>query len=88
MKNLRRVFYITLIIIALSMTFFSCRSRGGAEAAMKRIEDTKAEKAKEVQAQYDKALKRHMDIQTKKTRKQMKEVKKKSKEFNKQTKGK
>ncbi|MHC1706836.1 MAG: hypothetical protein AB9842_04845 [Bacteroidales bacterium] len=80
--------FIYLIIIILSITVLSCRSRGGASAAMKRIEDTKAEKAKEVQQQYDKAVKRHMDLQTKKTRKQMKELKKKSKKFNQQTKGK
>lgn len=88
MKHVIKSTGILLISIILSIAISSCRSSGGASAAMKRIQDTKDEKAAEVQKQYDKALKRHRDIQSKSTRKQMKEMKKKSREFNKQTKGK
>lgn len=76
------------MILCLSMSLLSCRSSGGASAAMKRIEDTKAEKAAEVQKQYDAAVKRHQKIQTKTTRKQMKKLKKQSQDFNRRTKGK
>lgn len=80
--------FILFISLLFSLFLLSCRSSGGASKAMKRIENTKAEKAKEVQKQYDKALERHMDIQSKSTRKQMKENKKRSKKYNSQTKGK
>ncbi len=79
---------IYLMIFCLSLSFLSCRSSGGASAAMKRIEDTKAEKAAEVQKQYDAAVKHHQKIQSKTTRKQMKKLEKQSKDFNRRTKGK
>ncbi len=82
-----RVLSVLLSAMVLGFCMMSCRTSGGAAAAMKRIEDTKAEKAKEVQKQYDNALKRHQDIQTKKTRKQMKALKKRSDELNKRTRG-
>jgi len=80
-------FIILLLTLSLGLCMMSCRTGGGATAAMKRIEDTKAEKAKEVQKQYDAALKRHQDIQTKQTRKQMKALKKRSDELNKRSRG-
>ena len=45
---------------------------------MKKIDARKKDKAKEVQAQYDKALSQHMKNQSKETRKQMKKHKKES----------
>ena len=85
---LRKNFFLVLISLLLLLAVYSCRSSGGANAAMKRINETKDAKAAEVQKQYDAAMKQHMKNQSKKTRKQMKELKKKSKDFNDHTKGK
>jgi predicted metalloprotease len=63
----------------MAMSLESCRT-SSYDKNMKKIDDRKAVKAKETQAQYDAALDRHRSIQTKDTRKQMKKHSKASKD--------
>lgn len=72
MKN--KALHILLLLLVLSLV--SCHTQSSSERSMKKIDARKAEKAKEVQAQYDRALKQHMKNQSKDTRKQMKKHKK------------
>jgi hypothetical protein len=73
----------TFILLVIVLGFSSCRSHSSVSKSIDKINDTKDAKAKEVQVAYDKAIKRHQDIQTKKTRKRMKEDKKKASKWSK-----
>jgi len=76
MKN-NKLFLVFFCILALSLA--SCRT-SSYDKNMKKIDDRKAVKAKETQAQYDAAMERHRSIQTRETRKHMKQHSKASKE--------
>lgn len=67
-----------IILLAASFFICSCRPQSAASKSMDKINATKAAKAKEVQEQYDKALKRHKKIQTKEVRKRMENTRKKA----------
>jgi hypothetical protein len=54
-----------------------------AHKQQKEIDKRKAERKKEVEVQYQTAVKRHQDIQTKETRKRMQKTNKRAKEINK-----
>ncbi len=79
----KRFLLFWLIGASLLMLYPSCRTRSGAQKATDRIEATKDEKAREVQKQYDAAVKRHQKIQGKEGRKRQKKLQKKSEEYNK-----
>lgn len=74
--NILKIFGILFIVLMIGTT--SCRSHSSMSKSIDKISDTKAAKAKETQAQYDKAIKRHQSIQTKETRKRMKKDRKKA----------
>ncbi len=74
--NILKIFGIILIVMAVA--FSSCRTKSSVSKSMDKIKETKDAKAKVVQQQYDKAIKRHQSIQTKKTRKRMDQAKKKA----------
>ncbi len=61
----------TIIFLFLALSLASCRVNSY-DRNMKKIDDTKKEKAKEVQKQYDAAMDQHMKNQSKETRKHMK----------------
>ena len=65
-----------LILFFLALFLASCHTPSSLEKSMKKIDARKEEKAKAVQAQYDRALNQHMKNQSKETRKQMKKHKK------------
>ena len=72
-----------LFLLVLLISLSSCRSHSSVAKSMDKINDTKAAKAKEATAAYEKALKRHQDIQTKSTRKRLKQDRKKSDKWSK-----
>lgn len=68
-----------ILILFLCFPFFSChRNLPGAAQTPKNIEKMQEERKKETEEQYQLALKRHKDIQTKETRKRMKQSRKTS----------
>lgn len=77
----RKIFLIILIGF-LPIALSSCRT-SQAQKQQKGIEKRKAERKKETEQLYEEALKRHHDIQTKETRKRMKQTQKKAKRINK-----
>ncbi len=79
--NILKIFGIFLIVMAIA--FSSCRTKSSVSKSMDKIKETKDAKARVVQEQYNKALKRHQSIQTKKTRKRMDQAKKKANKWSK-----
>lgn len=72
-----RVYIFSLLILCLPLA--GChRKLKGASASPKDVEKMQEERLKETEKAYEMAVKRHMKIQTKDTRKRMKQSKKRS----------
>ncbi len=68
-----------VLIIVLSAFLSSCQKKiKGASQSADKIEQMQEERRKEDEKQYKLAQKRHMDIQTKETRKRMKQSRKRA----------
>jgi len=81
MKNKPIIFIIIACFLSL-IVMTSCRS-SQAHKHQKQIDKTKAERKKETEVQYQSAVKRHQNIQTKETKKRMKKTQKRSGNINK-----
>jgi len=73
----KKVFFLLLCIIP----FFFSFSPQEARVNQNKIDRDRKMKQKEIQQRYDKAIERHKQIQSKETRKRMKETKKKSRKM-------
>lgn len=73
----KKVFILLLCIIPVFFSF----SPQEARVNQKKIDRDRKMKQKEIQQRYDKAIERHKQIQSKETRKRMKETKKKSRKM-------
>jgi hypothetical protein len=81
-KALKNFLFKTFFLgFCLMLGFASCRHTSSVSRSMDAINDRKAEKAKETVAAYDKAVDRHMSIQSKKTQRRMKRDQKKAKKW-------
>lgn len=66
-------------VIAFLPMLFACTPPQEARVSQKKIERNRAKKDKQAKKQYDKAVKRHRNMQTKETKSRMKQSKKESK---------
>jgi hypothetical protein len=71
---------VLIVIVALIPLFFSCSPKG-TNVNQKKIDRERVQKDKEAQRQFDQAIKRHEQIQTKVTRDRMKQSKKEAKKL-------
>ncbi len=72
--------WLLIVLIALTPSFFSCSPKG-TNVNQKKIDRERAKKDKEAQRQFDQAISRHKQIQTRETRDRMKQSKKEAKKL-------
>ncbi len=71
--------FVFVLFMFISLPFYSCHRRIAGEAASEdKVAKMQEEKKKEAEKQYALAVKHHMDIQTRETRRRMKRDKKRS----------
>lgn len=71
--------HIALIVLLFLLPVLGCKPRlKGAAQSENDVEKLQEERRKEAEKMMDEAMKRHMDIQTKDTRKRMKQNRKKA----------
>ena len=75
-----KIVLISLICL-LPISFYSCRT-SQTHKQQKEIEKRKKERKKETELQYQQAVKRHHDIQSKDTKKRIKQTQKKAEKLN------
>ena len=79
--KLKSFLFICIVCFLSFFVISGCKSYQ-ASKSQKQIEKTKAERKKEVELQYQDAVKRHQDIQSKETRKRMKQTQKRADKIN------
>lgn len=78
---IRGKFVRSVLLVFTVVPLLAAHAPQEAKVNQKKIDQKRIKLEKEAQRQYDKALKRHKDIQTKETKKRMKATKKASKKI-------